>query len=120
MHGNGVIYAVIAFIVILASFLLYNYFHNLRPYREKKIAMALSGNEELILSLICRASGSASQTSLLRDLPGLENPGKYYHILGRLQERGCIIKSGTSHYHATGRGKRIMALLGAAKNKRGN
>lgn len=120
MHWNLVIYAILALTVAILGFILYNYFQNIRPGREKKIAMAISANEELVLSLICRVSGSVSQTSLLRELPGLENPGRHYHTLGRLREKRCIAESGKNHYRATGRGRRIAAILAVTKSKKIN
>lgn len=121
MNWDWVLYPVLAIVVFVAGFILYNYFQNLRPGREKKIAMAITPHEELILSLICHVSAAVGLTSLQRELRGIKDAEKQLSIiLARLRERGCIVQSDKKHYRATGRGRRIAALLAKAKSKRRN
>jgi len=92
-------------------------FRNVRPDREKKIAMGITANEELILSLICRVRSGVKIGPLQRELRGMENAKRQLNlILARLRERGCVSKRG-KHHRATGRGRRVATIVVAAKKR---
>ena len=110
-HGLLILAGIVLIVAII------NYFRNVRPDREKKIAMGLTANEGLILSLICRLRRWVRLNPLQRELRGLKISERQLDIiLTRLRERGCVSKRG-KHHRATGRGRRVAAMVAAAKKR---
>lgn len=104
---------------VVIGYLLYNYYSTIRPAREAKVARDITAHEEIILCLMARITGPVGTTPLLGQLKGLKEAEKNLNIiLARLKERGCVVQQNKNHYRATGRGRRVAAILVARKRQR--